>query len=303
MGQVTFKNPRIIGVMPFYNGAELAKISLRSAFDYLWDIPIIIGDDGSKESERKDLAQWIVESKRPDLVFASWQHQGVHGAFETILRLAMQQEGCEWILFWGSDCEFTQEDTIKIWMQEIDLLASRYCTASNMGEFAAIHATIYQDTNVVQWCGSYDGRELGVKKQYGVSGQLRINQLLHTKPTPWLPHTAVLLKVSALRKVIDIYGSIYNHDYKIYCGDRDLCYRLRAIGYQCGVASRVAVHHHHYGGQSVGKAFNYDDRMFWLWHDETLLYQTWNDMIHSGDASVGDAKEDAKEGEAKTNES
>jgi len=266
---------RIQIVIPVYGQPRLIDDCVDSLCK-LTDLdhpPLLIWDDGSDALTGKICEQLAKEYNYAEVVHR--RHQGIHKTWNEIIDYI---DPCDWILLLGSDTMLMQPDTLGIWREEIALLESAY------GEIGACHAALYTSPEIVQWCGSYDGayeRERGVTS---IGGHLRCGSPLATGLTPWITHSAVMLNYKALKEVKEHYGSYYDERYEIYCGDRDMSYRLRSLGWQCAVASRVQVIHQNSGGQSVSKAYDQQDRVFWLKHDRALLSQTWDDVMQDEDA-------------------
>ncbi|MFA5030528.1 MAG: glycosyltransferase [Dehalococcoidia bacterium] len=260
---------KILCVVPVYGQPVLTQMCLKSIAKYEPDLPVLVWDDGSPDETMVGRTLSGMVKKMPQLEVVTAEHRGIHGAWNGAVEYALgKYPDLGWIFLLGSDTELTQYKVLE-------------GIANSLPHVGAIHAALYNyDSNGilrVQWSGSRDGQTI---ETHGLvlSGAVGYDECLESKPQPWVTHSAVLLNVKALKAVKAQRGFYYDDGYRIYCGDRDISYAMRELGYEVWSAANMAVMH--YGGQSVATAHG-NDRYVWERIDTARLYERWEKVIYS----------------------
>jgi len=194
------------------------------------------------------------------------QGLGLHHLFNDCIESAMRFHP-DYIYFCGNDTIMLTEG----WDRKF---------ISAMGKSdGACHAVMVDEADNILYAGSQEGMEAELIGYH-------VGRLMPAgADQPWLSHSAVCLSTQALMDVADYRaahpelgaGKYYSEDYKLFCGDRDLTYTMRKLGYRLFVHNGVKVIHAHGGSQTVKKV--YPDFMAIARKDSELLWSRWRPMI------------------------
>lgn len=193
---------------------------------------------------------------------------GLHRLFNDCIDTAMQFHP-EYICIFGSDTIMLTEH----W--------DRRLLGAMTKSTGACHAVMVDEADNILYAGSNEGQEAELIG-------FHVGRLMPCgAEQPWLSHSAVCISAQALLDVADYrlahpelgVGKYYSEDYTLFCGDRELSYLLRTLGYKLFVHNGIKVIHAHGGSQTVKKVF--PDFMAIARKDSALLWSRWRPLMES----------------------
>jgi hypothetical protein len=228
-------------------------------------------EDGFEQAKKAALSLCdtiVSKDKDIEVITHCDQGLGLHHLFNSCIDFAMQFHP-ELICIFGSDTIMLTEG----WDR-------KFATAMGKSD-GACHAVLVDEQDKILYAGSREGQDAEMFGHH-------IGTLLPAgTPQPWLTHSAVCISAQALMDVADYRmahpelgaGKYYSEDYTLFCGDRELTYIMRILGYGLFIHNGVKVIHAHGGSQTVKKV--YPDFMAIARKDNELLHSRWGEMMDS----------------------